>query len=742
MISSMGVSTNTVFAHLFRKYRLRSEFETLHEFGDALASMNIIYDNSIFSRWQKGQKVPTDRKLLLAILMTFINRDGVRTLQEANSFMEAAGQGYLTDAEILSLPPAIMPQGPFQVPKEPPSFIGRAPLLQKITALLVDNKTVLLSGASGIGKTSIAVRIGHMLRDKFPDGVLWYKVEESTIMNILASIAYTYGKDVSNIKDLESRAAIVRSILCNKKILMILDNAGKSAPLNLILPTSPSAVLVTSTYQQIDSVDFDVSMTIDLFTINESFQLIETILGKKYVNRNKQQLSELIYSVGCLPLAISILAKMLKAKKLKISTTNKDGTISLASYFYDNKNLQSVMDLSFTRLTSIEKQVFMSLGVFKDLDFSVESVAAVAGLPLSQTYETLMDLQSYSLIERSTEERFRVNTIISQYLDRLLTPVYFQKLVHYYVTFWKKLTDLEDINILEFKNDIDNTILLFKEVYRLKMYKEVIEVWHELCWILWEIGEWSLGRQLGELTYSACDELNDLQTMKSILCAQLNYMNYWQIEVQKAIICSEKAVALAADLPSDPYTAFIQLRLERLYRGTGQKSTSYTIDGLIKTISTSNNHTLVSGAYLIRSDFYIFSGNLDNALQACEQSKSYALKIQSPRDRINILNLIYSQLALIQLMHHDENAAELILEESAQMYTMKKIYRIGSDFWNNLALAVIYELRGKKIETLEHSLRMEKAVVYLGIRKYLNTASALYYGLKTYLPDSNVVRSI
>lgn len=87
------------FARLFRAYRLRSEIATLCEFGDLLAEEGLVYETSLFSRWQSGERVPRDRSTLLKILRVFLKRGGIHSVEDINRFFESAGQGYLTDHE-------------------------------------------------------------------------------------------------------------------------------------------------------------------------------------------------------------------------------------------------------------------------------------------------------------------------------------------------------------------------------------------------------------------------------------------------------------------------------------------------------------------------------------------------------------------------------------------------------------------------------------------------------------------
>src|SRR3989344_7375906 len=87
------------FSALFKKYRLKAEFATLSALGIALAEKGLIYEDSIFSHWQKGTRIPQSRNILLKLIELFAGRDVIRTAAQANEFLASAGQGYLTEDE-------------------------------------------------------------------------------------------------------------------------------------------------------------------------------------------------------------------------------------------------------------------------------------------------------------------------------------------------------------------------------------------------------------------------------------------------------------------------------------------------------------------------------------------------------------------------------------------------------------------------------------------------------------------
>jgi hypothetical protein len=92
--------SDTSFATLFKKYRLRSEIETLSQFGDLLAQEGLVYEPSLFTHWQKGDREPKERRLLLKVISIFVSRGGIKTVNEANKLLGSISQKELDAKEI------------------------------------------------------------------------------------------------------------------------------------------------------------------------------------------------------------------------------------------------------------------------------------------------------------------------------------------------------------------------------------------------------------------------------------------------------------------------------------------------------------------------------------------------------------------------------------------------------------------------------------------------------------------
>src|SRR4051812_18802780 len=79
------------FRVFFNRYRLRAGCETLGQFGDMLADEGFIYDDSMFSHWKTGRRIPRKRKVVLAILIVFIRYNALTTVEESNALLASLG---------------------------------------------------------------------------------------------------------------------------------------------------------------------------------------------------------------------------------------------------------------------------------------------------------------------------------------------------------------------------------------------------------------------------------------------------------------------------------------------------------------------------------------------------------------------------------------------------------------------------------------------------------------------------
>lgn len=517
------------FPELFKRYRLRAEFESFGAFGEALFEKGYSYESSIFSHWQKGSRTPNDRRLLLAIIEIFIERDAIKTLDQANELLESVGLGYLTDTEQANLHLDNSLDSPFQVPNEIAYFTGREIFIEKIQNEIMSKRVFLLHGPAGVGKTALAIKLGHILRERFPDGVLWYKVDSSNSMDILLSIANLFGEDISTIKDIHVRASIVRTLLAQKKVLLIFDNVKKYDDLSLFLPhTASCSVLFTSQDHYFPIPTQYVSLPINAFTKENVLTLFKNIFNREFVIQHKRIILKISDKLGNLPLAIHIVALYTKQNSMPLETYLEqldEESLDLQDLQYEDKNLSRAITLSFQTLNVQAKAVFISLGVFEGKDFSIDAVSFINRLTNHSTEKQLNNLLALSLIEKSQTGRYRMHPLMKLFArknmkDTLLylrAAQYYEELLHVA----QKKNSYKPL-----QQEVDNIIFIFKKCYDYGYWDEIIVLWNPIEKFLSDVNETKKLRQLAG-TINTAPQINILQRIVTIYTILV--LAYWII---------------------------------------------------------------------------------------------------------------------------------------------------------------------------------------------------------------------
>ncbi|MDH5532810.1 MAG: hypothetical protein OEX81_00085 [Candidatus Pacebacteria bacterium] len=94
------INNKHTFGQLFKLFRMKSGFRTLNALSNQFYKSGITISNSELSRWQNDKRTPKDRKTILVLIEILINHRGIRYIEEANSLLDIAGRGYLTESEI------------------------------------------------------------------------------------------------------------------------------------------------------------------------------------------------------------------------------------------------------------------------------------------------------------------------------------------------------------------------------------------------------------------------------------------------------------------------------------------------------------------------------------------------------------------------------------------------------------------------------------------------------------------
>jgi hypothetical protein len=215
---------------------------------------------------------------------------------------------------------------PAQLPPDVAGFTGRAGHLAELDALLADaveDPTAVpiaaVSGSAGIGKTALAVHWAHRVADRFPDGQLHLDLRgfhrsrsalppQAAIQVLLQALGVPPERLPT---DPDAGAALYRSLLAGKRMLIVLDNARDSAQVRPLLPGSPSCLAVVTSRNQLTgllTIEAARPLTLDLLTLAEGRGLLTHRLGEDRVAAEPAAVQEIIAGCARLPLALAIMA--------------------------------------------------------------------------------------------------------------------------------------------------------------------------------------------------------------------------------------------------------------------------------------------------------------------------------------------------------------------------------------------------------------------------------------------------
>jgi DNA-binding SARP family transcriptional activator len=244
---------------------------------------------------------------------------GLRQLQQAiligDPALEPASDkvGVAAAAPSAQVPPA-------QLPADVADFTGRGRHLWQLRQLLAaSQRTTAVSisaivGGAGTGKTALAVHWAHQVRHRFGDGQLYVELRGTALTaplrpiqaltNLLRGLGVT-ADDVPD--DMDQAAALYRTLLADRRVLVVLDDARDAEQLRPLLPGSPGClVLVTSRDQLAGLVAQQGArrLTLDVLTPAEAMTLLVRVLGDQQVRTEPAATAELVRACGRLPLAL------------------------------------------------------------------------------------------------------------------------------------------------------------------------------------------------------------------------------------------------------------------------------------------------------------------------------------------------------------------------------------------------------------------------------------------------------
>ncbi|MEZ0071297.1 BTAD domain-containing putative transcriptional regulator [Planotetraspora sp. GP83] len=327
---------------------------------------------------------------------------------------------------------------PAQLPTDISDFTGRADQIAQLTDLLGGEpgggrgpvRVCVIAGMGGVGKSTLAVHAAHRIAGDYPDGQLHVNLHGAEASpadpaQVLAAFLTALGLPGPAVPETtEERAALYRSHLANRRMLIVLDNAASEQQVRPLLPgTSGCAVLITS---RVRLTGLSGATLIDLSVLEteQAVRLLARIAGADRVAAEPEAAAEIVRLSDRIPLAVRVAGARLAARP-HWSLNHLAGQLTderrrLDRLAIGDLAVRASLALSYVGLDLVTREAFRLLGSLNAPDFGGWVAAALLDLPISageELVEALVDAQLVLIsgMDPAGRPRYRFHDLVRLY---------------------------------------------------------------------------------------------------------------------------------------------------------------------------------------------------------------------------------------------------------------------------------------------------------------------------------------
>ena len=317
------------------------------------------------------------------------------------------------------------------LPPAASKFVGREAELATLAAAMRGGpggvvRACVLAGPPGAGKTTLAVRACHQLRDVFRDGQLLLPMrtpggKSRTALDLLGQFLRMTGLDGAMPRRLEERAALYRAFMASRTMLLVLDDTADASVVPWLLPgATGNGVLVTSRRRL---VTFDASCHLDVgsFTAAEAMSFLAEMIGTRRVEAEPEAALAIVESCGRLPLAVRTAgSKLLLQPYLPLA--------ALARRLSDDAELFDVLEIGALSLRACmadlvrelgpgQLQALRTMAALPAADWELDAVASAFGRSRQRAEHLIEELLEVNALEAARDGQFTLPRLLRVYLN-------------------------------------------------------------------------------------------------------------------------------------------------------------------------------------------------------------------------------------------------------------------------------------------------------------------------------------
>jgi transcriptional regulator with XRE-family HTH domain len=258
------------------------------------------------------------------------------------------------------------------------------------------DRLVVVHGAAGTGKTSLAVKAAHLLESRFPDGQLFIEVEGDAPLERLLKDLGIPAEHVP--EDANGQRRLYRSLLAGKRLLLVLDGASTEEEVRALATDEPGCLTIVTSRRRLNAC---TRIRLGGLTEEAAVELLASIIGPPRVDADPQTARELVRLCGMSPLALRIAGNRL-ASRPRWPLRHLVELIEerrLAALTAGDLDVRGAFEVSLAHVPETARLVFRRLGGLAGTRVTPELAAGLAGIGVIEARRALEDLADVSLLD-------------------------------------------------------------------------------------------------------------------------------------------------------------------------------------------------------------------------------------------------------------------------------------------------------------------------------------------------------